>query len=181
MIDGLAAEATADADVIGLVLMGSRSVGVITPESDYDVYFVVTDEAMARYDEQGRPARGRSVDPPIDTTDLFAVAISMLRREGVATWTLPTWADARILYDRDGATTRAIEALRRMPEDEASVQVADWYDTYLNAPYRSLKSWRRGNSLGGRLEAYRANMDAFLADAHARGLTAEHDDDPEVN
>jgi len=90
----------------------------------------------------------------------------MLRRESVATWTLPTWADARILYDRDGATTRAVEALRRMPEDEASVQVAEWYDTYLNALYRSLKSWRRGNSLGGRLEAVES-IDALLRTLYA--------------
>jgi len=166
VIHMLIAEATADADVIGLVLMGSRSVGVISPESDYDVYFVVTDEAMACYDRQGRPSRGRTVDPPIDTTDLFTVAIGMLRRESVAAWTLPTWADARILYDRDGATTRAVETLRHMPEDEASVQVAEWYDTYLNALFRSLKSWRRGNSLGGRLEAVES-IDALLRTLYA--------------
>jgi len=166
VIHMLIAEATADADVIGLVLMGSRSVGVISPESDYDVYFVVTDEAMACYDRQGRPSRGRAVDPPIDTTDLFTVAIGMLRRESVAAWTLPTWADARILYDRDGATTRAVETLRHMPEDEASVQVAEWYDTYLNALFRSLKSWRRGNSLGGRLEAVES-IDALLRTLYA--------------
>ena len=79
---------------------------------------------------------------------------------------LPTWADARVLYDRDGATTRAIEALRRMPEDEARAQVAEWYDTYLNALYRSLKSWRRGNSLGGRLEAVES-IDPLLRTLYA--------------
>jgi len=30
-------------------------------------------------------------------------------------------------------------------------------------------------------EAYRAHMDAFLADARAQGLTAEHDNGPEVS
>jgi len=166
VISGLVVEATADADVIGLVLMGSRSVGIVTPESDYDVYFVVTDEGMTGYDEQGRPARGRTVDPPIDTTDIFTIAVGSLRRENVAAWTLPTWADARILYDRDGATTRAVDALRRMPEDEVSAQVAEWYDTYLNALYRSLKSWRRGNLLGGRLEAVES-IDALLRTLYA--------------
>jgi hypothetical protein len=40
-----------------------------------------------------------------------------------------------------------------MPEDKAREATASSYDGYLNALYRSLKSWSRGNQLGARLEA----------------------------
>jgi len=153
VIPMLVAEAQGDAEVLGLVLLGSRSLGLINPESDYDVAFVVKDDAAQRYSTQGQPARGHTVYPPIDTTDLFTVALGQLRREQVADWMLPAWADARILYDRDGRTTAALDAMRSMSVTEAERQVAQWYDTYLNALYRSLKAWRQGNMLGGRLEA----------------------------
>jgi len=162
----LVAEAEADEDVIGLILMGSRSVRLVDLESDYDAYFVVTDEAMAHYDKSSLPPRGHTVQPPINTEDLFTMALSGFYRENLPTWTLPMWADAYVLYDRDGAVTKVIDALRLMPEDESSVQVSEWYDTYLNSLYRSLKCWRRGNALGGRLEAVES-IDALLHTLYA--------------
>jgi hypothetical protein len=66
---------------------------------------------------------------------------------------LPAWAEARVLYDRTGEAERVLAALGRMPEETARAEVTAWYDTYLNGLYRSLKAWRRGDTLGGRLEA----------------------------
>ena len=60
-----------------------------------------------------------------------------------------------------GETTALIDALRRIPEEERDSTVAGCYDGYLNGLYRSLKQWRRGNTLGGRLEAAQA-ADALL-------------------
>ncbi len=162
----LGAEAEADEDVIGLILMGSRSVRLIDRESDDDAYFVVTDEAMAHDDESSPPPRGQTVQPPINIDDLFTMTLSGFHRDNLPTWTLPTWADAVVLYDRDGAVTTVIDPLRLMPDDEASVQVSAWYDTYVNALYRSLKCGRRGNARGGRLEAV-ASIDALLHTLYA--------------
>lgn len=150
----LIGEAEADPDVLGLVLLGSRSVGDIDAESDYDVTFVVTDEAMDRYQHTEEvPRRGFTIDPPIDTTDIATVALVKLRPEHTIAWMLPAWSDAYVCYDRTGETTRAVDALRFMSEERARDETANWYDTYLNALYRSLKAWKRGNALGGRLEA----------------------------
>ena len=150
----LIVEAETDPDVIGLVLLGSRSVGDSDAESDYDVTFVVTDAAMERYQHAGQlPPRGHTIDPPIDTTDVGTAALSRLDLRHLEAWQLPAWANARVLYDRTGETTRTVDALRFIPEERAWDETARWYDTYLNAVYRSLKAWRRGNALGGRLEA----------------------------
>lgn len=154
VLQALIAEASADPDVIGLVLTGSRAIGATAPGSDYDVVFVVTDEALARYDQtQATPARGATITPPIRTNDIWHEAASTLQLDAVVPWMLPAWAEARILYDRTGEIERIFAPLRRMPAERAQTAVAGWYDGYLNGFYRSLKCWRRGNPLGGRMEA----------------------------
>ena len=154
VIQALVAEAVADPDVLGLVLTGSRAIGAVVPESDYDVIFVVADEALARYGQSHTPpSRGATITPPISTADIWNDSPSNLQLGKVEPWMLPAYAEARVLYDRTGETTRLIDALRRMPADQAQTAIAYWYDAYLNGLYRSLKAWRRGNELGGRLEA----------------------------
>lgn len=156
VIRALVAEAAADPDVIGLVLTGSRAIGAVAPDSDYDVLFVVTNEALARYERtQCAPARGTTITPPIGTADLWNESPGSLRLDEVPSWMLPAYAEARVLHDRTGETTRLIDALRRMSPEQARAAVSGWYDAYLNGLYRSLKAWRRGNELGGRMEAAR--------------------------
>jgi hypothetical protein len=149
VVHALKAEAAADSDVIGLVVTGSRASGVVTDESDYDVIFVVTDEALDRYTrENSSPQRGGTVDPPINTTDIWHESPRTLPLD------ISLRMDAsRVVFDRTGETTAIFERLWRMPEEEAHKAIPQWYDAYLNGMYRSLKSWRRGNELGGRVEA----------------------------
>ncbi len=150
VISALRAEAEADPSVIGIVVTGSRAVGVVTDESDYDVIFVVTDATMERYIQgQAAPVRGQTVHPPISTGDIWDDSLQALRDMA----SNPDMAGAVVVYDRTGETTAVIDALRRIPADLARDLIASSYDGYLNNLYRSLKSWRRGNELGGRLEA----------------------------
>jgi hypothetical protein len=154
VLQALIAEASADPDVIGLVLTGSRAIGAIGPDSDYDVVFVVTDEAMARYSAtQAMPARGTTVTPPVSTKDMWNEAPSTLHFDIVHPDMRPTWAEARILYDPTGETERIFVPFRRMTAEQARTTVAARYDDYLNGFFRSLKCWRRGNELGARMEA----------------------------
>ncbi len=154
VIQALIAEAMADPDVIGLVLTGSRAIGATGPDSDYDVVFVVTDEAMARYEETKTfPPRGITLPSSISRKDMWNEAPRSLQLETIVAWMLPTWAEARILYDRAGETERLFAPLRFMSADRAKSAAAGFYDDYLNGFFRSLKCWRRGNTLGGHLEA----------------------------
>lgn len=154
VIQALIREARGDSDVIGLILTGSRAIGATGPDSDYDVVFVVTDEALARYEETKTfPRRGITLPSSISTRDMWNEAPRSLQLEKVVAWMLPAWAEARILYDCNGATERIFAPLRFMSAERAKSDVAGFYDAYLNGFYRSLKCWRRGNTLGGRLEA----------------------------
>lgn len=154
VIHALIAEATADPDVIGLVLSGSRAIGATGLDSDYDVVFVVSDEAMARYEATKTfPPRGATLPTSISTKDMWNEAPQSLQLENVVASMLPAWAEACILYDRNGETERIFAPLRFMTAERAKSAVAGFYDAYLNGFYRSLKCWRRRNTLGGRLEA----------------------------
>jgi hypothetical protein len=154
LMRALIAEAAADPDVLGVVLTGSRALGLATAESDYDVVFVVTDEAAVRYGQHGAPVRGLTTGlPPEALNDIWNQSVGEFQIDKVIWWMLPAFAESLVVYDRSGEAARLVDALRRMPEERARVTAAESYDGYLNALYRSLKCWRRGNLLGGRLEA----------------------------
>jgi hypothetical protein len=154
IIHALIAEAQADPDVIGFVLLGSRSVGVVREDSDYDGIFVVTDEAAARYElTQSAPARGSALNLPDSALEIWHDSPGGMQIGKFEEWLMPAFAEAVIVYDRTGETTRIIQQLSRMPADQAQAAVARWYDTYLNGLYRSLKAWSCGLELGGRMEA----------------------------
>jgi hypothetical protein len=154
VIQALITEGKNDPDVIGLILLGSRAIGGVTPESDYDAIFVVTDEAAAHHEQtQTTPMRGRTIIPAIDTTDIWDDCPSGLQIGKVEDWMLPAFAECIILYDRTGQTAQLIEILSRMPADQVQAAIESNYGGYLNGLYRSLKSWRRGLEFGGRMEA----------------------------
>lgn len=133
VIKALIAEAMADPDVLGLVMLGSRALGVASPESDYDVMFVVTDEAHAQYNETHvSPKRGTTISPLIVQSDIWDDSPHNLKLGSVQPWMLPAYAEACVLYDRTGETTRLIDELRQMSADQAREEVVEWYDAYLN-------------------------------------------------
>src|SRR5262245_19411664 len=158
VIHALRAEGAADPDVIGILVTGSRAMGAVTAESDYDVIFIVSDETMARYEREKRePLRGDTIDPPIDTSDInWHECPRTLRSYNTF------GADVcRVIYDRTGELTALSEELGRMPEEQAREKAAASYDAYLNSMFRSLKCWRRGDELGARLNAAQS-VDSLL-------------------
>jgi len=153
IIQAFITEATADPDVIGLLLSGSRGAGAVHAESDYDLCFVVTDEALARYGpEEKWPVRGAAANLPVKA-DIWHESPGTLTVAHQPDWELPSYAEAYILLDKTGETTATLTALIHMTEEQAHAAAAAAYDDYLNNLYRSLKAWRRGNELGARLQA----------------------------
>ena len=96
-IQPLIAAAITDPEIEGLLLGGSRGAGTDDAESDYDLEWVLTDEA---YD--GRVARGeqlhlsRNPDQPLldISYTCFRALAQLAERAG---WQLPAYSTARIL------------------------------------------------------------------------------------
>jgi hypothetical protein len=147
-------EAAADPETAGLILSGSRAVGLETAESDYDLYWVLAGEAYERRQANGaslREKREHADHPPVDL--VYVCQRDLDRLPAVPGWATYGYATARVLLDKTGEVTRAIAAIVTMPADKAQADVAGWFDAYANAFYRSVKAWRRGDELGGRLHA----------------------------
>jgi predicted nucleotidyltransferase len=137
-LNELLEQAKSDPDAVGLVLIGSYASGTADEESDLDVLYVMRDGVVP----PPRERRGR--------VEFVPTALDGLRN--APDWFKPALAHARVLLDESGDVVAAIEAARRVSRDET----AELYDGYLNDLYRSLKAWRRGNELAGRIEAGRS-------------------------
>jgi hypothetical protein len=153
MLAPLLAAAAADPEVEGVILSGSRGAGVDDAESDYDLEWVLTDAAYDQRAERGEQVHlSQDLDQP-----LLDVSYTCLRKlaqiAADASWPLPGYTTARILYDKVGHVTQALQEMVTIPEERAGADVLGWFDAYINAFYRSLKAWRRGNRLGGQLQA----------------------------
>ena len=144
-------ELDADAETLGLIVHGSRASGFARPDSDWDVIRIVTEDAYQRRKQQGTLHEKRS-SPPLDT---LYQSIAHLQRlaGGEPGWWMATYDSSVVVLDRTGEIGQALEAIRLAGAERAHAAVAMEYDSYLNSYVRSLKSWLRGDELGGRLHA----------------------------
>ena len=146
-------EAQGEASCVGVALSGSRARGAHDAESDYDVYWVLTDEAYGQRKERGgvlhekQPLPGGLLDRAYTCPRDLAQAAE---RPG---WWTPGLARARVVLDKTGEVEAAFDRFRQIPAEQADALVREELDSYLNSFYRSLKAWRRGNELAGRVEA----------------------------
>jgi Nucleotidyltransferase domain len=149
----LAAEVEADARSLALMLHGSRAIGDARPDSDYDLIRIVTDEAYEEREAAGTLFERRELPsaPKVDVLYQSPGRLSWLA-ENPGWWTA-TYARARVIVDKTGEIEARVHAIVERAGELAFENVAQAYDSYLNSFVRSLKSWRRGDNLGGRLHA----------------------------
>jgi hypothetical protein len=150
----LVEEAQADTNTVGLILSGSRSAGYTRPDSDYDVYWVLRDDAFAGRAAGGEPDTARRVRAGQPTIELLYTCPRRLHELAVKPgWWSAGYVTARVLLDKTGEIAVAVQAIATMSADRARADAVEWYDAYLNSFYRSLKAWRRDDRFGGRLHA----------------------------
>jgi hypothetical protein len=143
-VDDLLREVECDPQTLGLILHGSRAGGAERPASDFDLVRVVTDEAYQRgvvHEKRGN-------------TDVVLQTPARLRRlAGNPGWWTASFLSAQVLVDKTGEVEPLVRAIVDAANDAAYAGVPEAYDGYLNSWVRSLKAWRKGDELGGRLHA----------------------------
>lgn len=143
-----------DSHTVGLILSGSRGAGMADDASDYDLIRVLTDSAYAERQGSGAPMQ---IYGDIEGRRVLDVVYSCpAQLEGLAAvpdWQTPAFLTARVLLDKTGEVTAALQAIVTMPVESVPSEVARQFDGYLNAFYRSVKAARRGNELGARMHA----------------------------
>jgi len=133
----LLARASADDNVVGLLLHGSRARGLwVTEQSDLDAIVVVRER-------RGDYASGHG--SPVEIVEVTSL-------HDLPEWMLPalTWNEP--LLDRTGEVAEQVRALTTV--DPASAGEA--LDGFVNMLYRSLKNARVGNDLAALLDAQEA-------------------------
>ena len=130
-------QAQDDPDAVALVLFGSAATGSGDEESDIDVFYVRRGEPLPPRERRGR-------------LEIVPTTLELMRE--APDWLKPALAYGRTIWDTTGAVASVLEAARAISHDET----AELYDGYLNDLYRSLKAWRRGDELAGRIECGRS-------------------------
>ena len=148
VLDEVVGEVNADPESIGLILHGSRAAGVHKRDSDYDLVRVVTDESL----EAREQLRERRPGPPLVDMVYSSPARLRLRAETSDGYT-PMFVTAEVVADTEGQVAALVEAIVANAGTRAWDDLDELYDSYLNCFFRSLKAWRRGDELGGRLQA----------------------------
>lgn len=151
VLDELAAEVEDDPESIGLILHGSRAAGVHGPESDYDLVRVVTDASYASRCERDELREKRPGSPGADV--VYASPERLRLHAASPDGYTGMYVTAQVVVDTDGEVAALVRAISEGAGRRARAGVDELYDAYLNCFVRSLKAWRRGDELGGRMQA----------------------------
>lgn len=141
----LLARATADPDVAGLVLTGSRARDMATGHSDADV-FVIVPQRAGRWATTSR------------TPDLDTIVVPLAELADVSDrWGRYAYRGARVLLDRlDGRIAELVRAQATLTPTESQAWVREHLDGYVNFIYRAAKNRRDGRNDLARLEEIEA-------------------------
>lgn len=132
-------------NLVGALLYGSRALGQATHGSDLDLLIVVDDLRVPRA-EQWRGSENLEAD-------VHTMALEQWLTLGQRVhWQNFGLSQGKALVDPQGFIRAGLEALQRPPASYRAGGV-DALDAYLNSTYRSVKTWRRGDTLGARLHA----------------------------
>lgn len=152
VLDELAREAAADDATVGLILHGSRGAGVARNDSDYDLISVVRDDVyeQRRADERLLEVERRG-QARVDRLFQSPARLAWIAEH--PDWYTSTYLNVDVVVDKGAVVASALDSIRAAAHERAAARLADYYDAYLTAYSRSLKCWRRGDVLGGRLNA----------------------------
>lgn len=139
-----------DAGVLGVLLTGSQArPDMATPNSDVDVFVIVSSESRSRWQGFHSDALDVAV---YEKTDLSSTALP--RTDIDSWWQRYAFAHATLLQDKShGEIAELVEAQATLTPAESHIIVEDFLDGYLNFAYRSLKSFRDGRALQAHLDA----------------------------
>ena len=134
---GLLNQAQKDPEAVALVLFGSAASGPTHEGSDLDVWYVRRGEPLPPRERRGR-------------LEIVPTTLDLLR--AAPDWLKSALAYAQTIWDETGEVESVLAAARTISHDET----AELYDGYLNDFFRSMKAWRMGNELAGRIECGRS-------------------------
>jgi len=172
----LIGEVLRDAESVGLMLNGSRAVGNARLDSDYDLLWIVEDDAYRRRSDRVTLVEHRLLgdSPAIEITYENVEALRQLSHDGATP--SATLASSSVLLDKTGEIVPLVAAIAARTNRLARERVGEEYDSYLNGFVHSLKSWSRGDDLGARAHAAESGLHLVRALFGLEGRVAPYPD-----
>jgi len=169
IFDELLQAAKTDGNIVGFFLTGSRGKGNEYDFSDYDIYVIVKEGAVRDYKNKFETIKSPEIDLGVMSVSEFA---AYARWQGSVRWDRYSFAHVKALVDKTGEIQKLIDEKGSIPSDKRDDFINGSIDAYINGFFRSVKSFRRQNVAGFRLEA--AASIPYLLDAlfALRGRTA---------
>jgi catechol 2,3-dioxygenase-like lactoylglutathione lyase family enzyme/predicted nucleotidyltransferase len=142
-----------DPDSLGLIVHGSRAGGGGRSDSDVDLIRIVIEPARVRRERAGTLVEKveRNGLPRADVLYQSPERLRALAER--PDWYTATFFSCVIAVDKSGEIAALVDEIGARANERAYAEVPRSYDAYLNSFVRSIKSWRNGDALGGRLHA----------------------------
>ncbi|TMB82370.1 MAG: nucleotidyltransferase domain-containing protein [Chloroflexi bacterium] len=158
------------------MLNGSRAVGNARLDSDYDLLWIVEDDAYRRRSDRVTLVEHRLLgdSPAIEITYENVEALRQLSHDGATP--SATFASSSVLLDKTGEIVPLVAAIAARTNKLARELVGEEYDSYLNGFVHSLKSWSRGDDLGARAHAAESGLHLVRALFGLEGRVAPYPD-----
>ena len=147
------AQAAADPDVVGAILVGSRAIGApfVREASDWDLRLIVRDEALDAAAARHATAHGAAVEVALIRLATFE---GMTEIDSPAAWDRPSYVHAVLVFDKlDGGIAARLGALAQLEPEAARRQAAQALDDYLNSYHRARKNALVGLASESHLDA----------------------------
>ncbi len=139
-----------DPNIVGFVVTGSRGKGLITKESDYDIFVVVDDAKAVEYQFKYRKLEGEGLDLGIMGLEEF---------RGYAAWGSSfAWdrydfAHNKAVVDKlNGEIQKIIDEKGKLPDEHREGLIMQSCDHFINQFYRAWKCQHRQESGAAKLE-----------------------------
>ena len=143
-------EAKDDENIIGFFLGGSRGKGYENETSDYDVHIIVKDSVAEEYKKKFDEKELPEIDLSVSSLSEF---IQYGGWQSDTHWDRYDFTHVSALVDKTGEVQKLIDEKGTIPKNKRDEFINGQLDAYLNGFFRSVKSYRKKNVTGIRLEA----------------------------
>ncbi|MEK7480564.1 MAG: hypothetical protein AAB604_00490 [Patescibacteria group bacterium] len=150
IFEDLLNEAKTDENIIGFFLGGSRGKGYENDLSDYDLHMIVKDEVAEAYKKK--------FDREMPEIDLSVSSLSEFSEyakwQSDTHWDRYDFTHVQALVDKTGGEIqKLIDEKGSIPKEKREEFINGSIDAYMNGFFRSVKSYRKKDAAGVRLEA----------------------------
>ncbi len=142
-------KAKQDDNIIGFFAVGSRGKGYENESSDYDLCLIVKNETLEEYKKKF----GDKVP------EVYLSVMSLAELSDYANWQSDfhwdryDFAHVKALVDKTGEVQKIIDEKGSLPKERQEEFINAQIDAYMNGLFRSVKSYRKNDRVGIRLES----------------------------